>query len=349
MDDTLKVLVVEDSDDDAVLLIRMLRKGGYNVEYARVDTLDDMHAALTQEDWDVIISDYVLPNFNGIAALKLIHEMDADLPFIIVSGTIGEDLAVEAMRAGAHDYLMKDNLTRLIPAIQREMQEARMRHDRRQRERELSAIATIATSLREATTHDDIITILHDQLIDIVVADGLAVAIHDQQAELMKTEFASGQWQETQGLRLQSGQGITGKVVKSRQPYVTDNIFDDPHLMNRDFVGDLRSVICVPLIAEELVVGVIWLGRRSPFSDEDLRLLTAINDIAASALHRASILETLEHRVRERTAELESMNERSARPGSPEVQVRLGCLARITHTRHQSGHVSRFAGTRQPG
>jgi CheY-like chemotaxis protein len=92
------VLIVEDSDDDAILLIRMLNKGGYKVSYLRVDNLDDTRAALTEETWDVIISDYSLPSFNGLAALRLLHELEVDLPFIIVSGTIGEDLAVEAMR-----------------------------------------------------------------------------------------------------------------------------------------------------------------------------------------------------------------------------------------------------------
>lgn len=310
MAETLKVLVVEDSDDDAILLVRMLSKGGYEVSYARVDNLKDMHAALTQETWDVIISDYSLPRFDGLAALNLVDELEIDLPFIIVSGTIGEDLAVEAMRAGAHDYLMKDNLARLIPAIQREMQESRIRHERKQRERELAAIAIIATSLRMATDYVDILSTLHDQLTDIIAADGLVLAIRDPDTDVMAAEFASGEWESWQSLRLQPGEGITAQVVESRQPYIHDDVLSDPHFSRPDLIGDLRAVICVPMIAEEQVIGTIWAGRTVGFSDEEVRLLTAINDIAASALHRARVLETLEQRVQERTAELEAMNER---------------------------------------
>jgi signal transduction histidine kinase/CheY-like chemotaxis protein len=304
------VLIVEDSDDDAILLIRMLNKGGYKVSYLRVDNLDDTRAALTEETWDVIISDYSLPSFNGLAALRLLHELEVDLPFIIVSGTIGEDLAVEAMRAGAHDYLMKDSLARLVPAIQRELQESRMRHERKQRERELAAIATIATSLRVASNHDTILATLHDQLVDIVAADGIALDVRDTDTGVITTEFASGDWQSTQGVRLQPGEGITNQVVESREIYVHDNVLTDPNLANADLVGDLRAVVCVPLIAEEHGIGAIWVGRRHAFSEEEVRLLTAISDIAASALYRARILETLEQRVQERTSKLESMNER---------------------------------------
>ena len=310
MAEPLKVLIVEDSDDDAILLIRMLNKGGYDVSYLRVENEEDTHAALVQESWDVIISDYSLPNFNGLAALKLLHELDVDLPFIIVSGTIGEDLAVEAMRAGAHDYLMKDSLARLVPAIQREMQESRMRHERKQRERELSAIATIATSLRVAASQDAIMATLHDQLIDIIAADGIALTIREPETGELLTEYSSGEWQITRGIRLQPGEGITSVVVDSREPYVHDNILEDARLANADLVGDLRAVACVPLIAEDHVNGAIWVGRREPFTDEEVRLLTAISDIAASALHRARVLETLEQRVQERTAKLENMNER---------------------------------------
>ena len=310
MAESLKVLIVEDSEDDAILMVRMLTKGGYDVSYACVDSLEDTRAALVEDVWDIVISDYALPAFNGLAALKLIHELGIDLPFIVVSGAIGEDLAVEAMRAGAHDYLMKDNLTRLIPAIQRELQEARMRHERKQRERELTAIATMATSLRTASHHENILAILHDQLVNIIPVDGVALAIRKPDTGLLTTELASGDWQDWQGLRLQFAEGITVRVLESHQPYVNDNVFDDPKLIHPDFVGNLRAIVCVPLIAEEQVIGTIWVGRKVGFSEEEVRLLTAINDIAASALHRARILETLEQRVQERTIELETMNER---------------------------------------
>jgi signal transduction histidine kinase/FixJ family two-component response regulator len=126
----LRLLLVEDSEDDALLLIRALRKGGYDVVYERVETPESMKAALDRQ-WDLVIADYILPAFSGLAALNILKEKKIDLPFIIVSGNIGEDIAVEAMRAGAHDYIMKGRLKRLVPAVERELQEAEVRRERR--------------------------------------------------------------------------------------------------------------------------------------------------------------------------------------------------------------------------
>ncbi|MFX1465183.1 MAG: PAS domain S-box protein [Promethearchaeota archaeon] len=137
----LRVLIVEDSEDDATLLVRELRRGGYEPTFVRVDTPEAMKSALTNQTWDIVISDYVMPKFSGIAALKLFQESRLDLPFIIMSGKIGEDFAVEAMKAGAHDYIVKGKTARLIPAIQREMREAEVRRERKKAEYALEEIA----------------------------------------------------------------------------------------------------------------------------------------------------------------------------------------------------------------
>src|SRR5215207_2795737 len=130
----LKVLLVEDSEDDALLLVRRLRRGGYDPTWERVDTSADMEAALDGRNWDLIISDHSMPAFSSLAALGLLRRKGfVDLPFIIVSGRIGEDAAVAAMKAGAHDYLMKDNLARLNSAIERELRDAEVRRERHRR------------------------------------------------------------------------------------------------------------------------------------------------------------------------------------------------------------------------
>ncbi|MGH7823282.1 MAG: response regulator [Candidatus Binatia bacterium] len=131
----LRVLIVEDSPDDAELVVRALRRGGYDPSCERVYTRETMKAALEGRPWDVVISDYSMPGFDGPAALTLLQEKGLDLPFILVSGTVGEETAVAAMKAGAHDYLMKDNLARLAPAVERELREAEVRRQRRQEER----------------------------------------------------------------------------------------------------------------------------------------------------------------------------------------------------------------------
>lgn len=128
---TLNLLLVEDSEDDAELMLIELRRGGYQPAYLRVENSDDMRAALKGRDWDIIISDYVMPQFSGPAALKLLHESGCEVPIIIVSGHIGEDIAVAAMKSGANDYVMKDRLARLVPAVERELREAEVRRARR--------------------------------------------------------------------------------------------------------------------------------------------------------------------------------------------------------------------------
>jgi len=130
----LRVLLIEDSEDDAALLVRTLRSGGYELTCERVETAAAMRAALDQRPWDLVISDYSMPQFSGPAALQLLQEAGIDLPFIVVSGTIGEETAVSAMKAGAHDFLMKGNLARLIPAVARELREASERRERRRAE-----------------------------------------------------------------------------------------------------------------------------------------------------------------------------------------------------------------------
>ncbi|QQS37463.1 MAG: PAS domain S-box protein [Ignavibacteriales bacterium] len=124
MKEHIKLLLVEDSEDDALLLMRTLKKSGLNFEHTQVQTEDDFRRELNRVEWDIIISDYAMPHFSGSEALKITRNAGIDTPFIIVSGTIGEELAVSMMRAGANDYIMKGNLTRLITAIERELREA---------------------------------------------------------------------------------------------------------------------------------------------------------------------------------------------------------------------------------
>lgn len=128
---SLRVLIVEDSEFDAQIMVTLLRKGGYEVSFERVENAEALRAALKSRSWQLILADYNLPSFNAPAALEVLKESGLDLPFIIVSGGIGEDIAVACMKAGAHDYLMKGNLHRLAPAVERELREAANRASQR--------------------------------------------------------------------------------------------------------------------------------------------------------------------------------------------------------------------------
>jgi len=137
MSKSLRILIVEDSEEDTELLLHELRGAAFDPSFERVDTPAAMSAALEHQNWDLVVADFSMPQFNALAALELLNKKGLDLPFIIVSGTIGEELAVSAMKNGARDYIMKGNLRRLVPAVERELSEAAQRRERKRAEEEL--------------------------------------------------------------------------------------------------------------------------------------------------------------------------------------------------------------------
>ena len=155
MNTPLQVLIVEDSEDDALLVVRELRRGGYDVTFERVDTAAAMAAAIERQPWAVVIADYSMPHFSGLDALQLVMEKQLDIPVVIVSATIGEDVAVATMRAGARDYVMKSNLKRLAPAVARELREAERRREHRRVEAERKRLVTAIEQAAEAVVITD--------------------------------------------------------------------------------------------------------------------------------------------------------------------------------------------------
>jgi diguanylate cyclase (GGDEF)-like protein/PAS domain S-box-containing protein len=155
----LRALVVEDEENDLLLLLRALSKGGYDTDYRWVRTLEEVRTALAEDAFEIVISDFDLEGFDGLAVLETVRGCARDLPFLLVSGVIGEEAAVAAMRAGAHDYIMKDKLARLTPAIRRELREAEERRQRRRAEqalvRERERAAVTLTSIGDGVLRTD--------------------------------------------------------------------------------------------------------------------------------------------------------------------------------------------------
>jgi signal transduction histidine kinase/FixJ family two-component response regulator len=182
MSHLLRLLLIEDSEDDELLLLRVLRRAGYEVQSERVETATAMSTALAQSTWDIVISDYSLPTFNAPAALELLQSSGLDLPFVIVSGTIGEEVAVAAMKAGAHDFLAKENLARLVPVIERELREAAMRRERRHAEAQLAQqaerdrlLGAIALRIRRSLDLNEILNTTVAEVRQFLQADRVLV------------------------------------------------------------------------------------------------------------------------------------------------------------------------------
>jgi diguanylate cyclase (GGDEF)-like protein len=175
MSTPLRVLLVEDSIEDALLIGRELEKSGYHVYCERVDTSSAMNDALDREAWDLVIADYTMPGFSGTAALEIVRSRSLDSPFIFVSGTIGEDVAVAAMKMGADDYIMKGNLKRLAPAVERELRDADVRRKRQHAEARVQFLV-YSDPLTELPNR----TLLHDRLQQAIVTsqrDGEPLAL----------------------------------------------------------------------------------------------------------------------------------------------------------------------------
>jgi signal transduction histidine kinase len=151
MKSPLRLLLVEDMEDHALLLLRALG-GTFDVTFERVETPQELEEALDSHPWDAVIADFNLPEFSGLDALRMMRAKELDLPFILVSGVIGEESAVEAMKAGAHDFVLKGKYSRLVPALERELREATIRHERRRAEEELVKYREhLETLVRERT------------------------------------------------------------------------------------------------------------------------------------------------------------------------------------------------------
>ncbi|HJV35300.1 SpoIIE family protein phosphatase [Geomonas sp.] len=278
----LRVLIVEDSEDDALLLVFELRNANYSPIFKRVESFDGMKIALEGERWDLVISDYVVPGFGGLEALKLVRQCGLDLPFIIVSGKIGEGTAISAMKEGANDYLIKGYFSRLVPAIEREIQEAEVRRRRREAE------AALARSERR---YKRLVSAVTDYIYTVTIKDGTVLKTSHGPGCLPVTGYRSEDYQKNPLLWYQMIYEEDRAAVTS----LTDQICsgkDIPSLEHRirHQDGSIRWVIntIVPryndqgkLTAYDGLISDITERKRA---EESLRLQSAALQAAANAI-----------------------------------------------------------------
>ncbi len=299
----LRVLLVEDSADDARLLVRQLGTAGYDVTHRRVDTPDAMQEALERNIWDIVISDYSMPQFSGTAALNLVQERGLDVPFIFVSGTIGEDVAVAAMKAGASDYVLKDKLKRLVPAIERELRDAEVRRERRRAQEvvlERTRLAVLSSDLGVALTG---VAALRATLVRCTAA----LVRHLDVIGACIWTFADS----ARGLELAAGTGLSpaladayatvslddpliGNVARQRRPVhltAADPLpIPDTAWVERNRIATFAGC---PLLVGERMVGVLGVFSRRTLPSFVIESLNAIADQLAVGIERRRAEEEL--------------------------------------------------------
>jgi putative nucleotidyltransferase with HDIG domain len=292
----LRILLVEDNEDDALILLREIQKGGYSVDCERVETVEAMKSALDEEAWDLIISDYSLPHFSAPEALAMMKENEADLPFLIISGTTTEENAVAALKAGAHDFIIKGRLARLIPAIQRELKEALERRERKQRERELEAIASVSMALRTAKTLDEIISHLLNIAVELISADAGSIWLYDASSKKVNLRAWRGWKNVSQAASsVNYGEDVPGLVISTGEAIISREFHYDPRVAeeNRGLIPEGIGGACIPLQSDEDVMGAMFVNVTLPreITSGELRVLKALADIGGNTLNRMHLHE----------------------------------------------------------
>jgi response regulator RpfG family c-di-GMP phosphodiesterase len=356
----LRVLMVEDSEDDALLTIHVLRKGGYDPVYERVETAEAMRKALEKGSWDVIICDYQMPKFNGFTAIALLKETNIDIPLIIVSGAIGEETAVECMRSGANDYVMKNNLSRLTPAVERELKEEESRVQRKQAEEALRKSRDSVEQLAEERARIAEIgrivgsTLDINQVYERVATEARKLIPYDrllvnrkitQDGEFIVDYIAGvdnprrriGDLYPSRGSATGVAMGMrTGILI---QPDDAEEIKDLYPNLYETFKTGLRSTMSVPLIAKDEVIGTMNFRSKKlkAYTEKDLQLAESIGMQIAGAIANAQLFADLQQMEKKLQGTLDSLR----RAVGTTMQVMVSAVE--TRDPYTSGHQTRSA------
>jgi two-component system cell cycle sensor histidine kinase/response regulator CckA len=263
----LHVLIVEDSELDSAVLLRTLRQSGYDLVHKRVDTAEDLHEALRERHWDCIISDFSMPGFSGISALKIVREKDSNVPFIFVSGTIGEDVAVEAMRGGAQDYVLKGNLARLLPAVHRELMDAETPRQHRKSEQKLRQLEKFEAigKLAGGIAHD------FNNVIGAIMG----------WAELGEDEVADGSRAHKFFVQIREQSERAGRLTQQLLAYARRQVLTPRNTSLNDIVGEamalLQRVIGEQIEVKTVLASDLHTTKADPAQVEQVLLNLCLN------------------------------------------------------------------------
>lgn len=311
----LRILLVEDSPDDAFLLSQSLKDTGMALETNRVETAEAFLTALHTESWDVILSDQTLPTFSATAALRLLQESGQDIPFIIVSGTLGEEAAVAAMKAGADDFFIKGQTSRLPAAIERELKDAAERRDRRRQRAMTEALSDIAATLTSTLDLDAVLQRILQNADRVVPYDAanLMLVHRNRVTPAYWKDYPSEFDEQFRALALPLNWHPFHTMATAREPLWLDEGDENPiwrSLPGHEWVG---STLSAPVVTHERLLGFLNLHSRQHnfYTTEHAARLAVFANQAATALHNAQLYaaaqqhaDGLEQRVRERTEQL---------------------------------------------
>ncbi len=305
MEKMLQLLIVEDQPDDAELMVMRLKDEGFKVKWQRVQTEQDYLNALKKLP-DLILADWTLPQFSGMRALELRNEQGLSIPFILVSGSIGEEAAINALHQGACDYILKDRSKRLGQAVRRALDTRRYQHEKdraeadlKRRLAELEVLYNISSSLRYVEDLDAMLSTLLDQtLVAFETAAGAIWLEKPEDANLYMVSAKDWFTQIDDQVYLQPDEGIVGTTFISGKPYTSSEFICDSHIsvQGRSETPPGWGGACLPIYSGQSKIGVIVIAVKLPreVTSEELKLLSSIAEMAGIAVHRIRLFEELQ-------------------------------------------------------
>ena len=291
MERVLRLLNVEDSEMDVALLRRHLISGGYDLMAERVETADEMRAALREQDWDIILCDYSMPHFDALSALDVAREEAAETPFIIISGTVSEELAVEAMLSGANDYLPKRNLKRLIPALERELRRVESKRAQQRSDRERRVIFEIISGIASTSNLGEFLSLVHQSISRAVYAENCFVMLHDPATEMEHYEFWVDKHDPKPEPSVAEG-SFASYVLRTGKPLLITKE-SKKEIIDAGEAGQIGHIspswVGIPLLIPGRTIGVLVLQNYEEdhaYDHEDVAFLSSVGNQIALAIER---------------------------------------------------------------
>ena len=345
MDERLRVLLIEDEPDDAELILLELRRGGFDPEWQRVVGEEAFRQALEGRPWDVVLSDYVMPGFDGHRALEVAAERAPDVPFILVSGEIGDEAAVLLMKAGCADYVPKGNLTRLAPAIRRELREAEVRRQQREAQVALRFLSDASADFVSSLDYEETVRLAAERAVphladwcalDVILADGSV-------RRLARTHLLPGKTEKLTEIARRfparpGGPTLAATVMRTGTPILHPTLSDvqlRAYAEDEEHFALLRalgasSIIAVPLVAHGRIIGALSLAStRRSYGEQDLATAEDFARRAALAVENARLFQRARAAADEAGAAL--VGEQQARAVAEAAQRRAALLAEASH------------------